>query len=702
MSSRVWESTREGKTESALAPFGLLPENPAALALNQLRERIGTHVSMRESVRAESLAKVNTELEAVLAKEATASNLSKALRHAVELLVLSADRAEVLTQPRIVDLIAKSDAAAREAERTGDWLTANEIFYRLNALTEEQGSHRKDLRRIGDRLAMIRLYVPGRFWELRNNRRLADGDSALPPYNGLGDDYHDKVKAISARDVEKAIGYAASQHVDGVGLRKMLLAGLDAVRTMATTGDLRAAFPGLGDDNAVSRFVSYLTTTRDALAQAPTEPGARVLMELIGSLAEANRTTVGISDQALLHEFGNGAMGALDDFTQIVWPDELARFKRLTEGSFIGVGIQIQMDDEKQLIRVVTPLEGTPAQRAGVKAGDLIKKINDVTAVGISLDQAVELITGRANTRVKLTMEREGQDVDFDLVRKQIPIITVKGWKRNGAHEDDWNWFVDPENRIGYVRLTQFTDSTTRELERAVAQMRQSGAVNGLIMDLRFNPGGLLTQAVSVANKFIDDGTIVYTEGPDGQRVQEENARANAADLRNIPLAVLINEGSASASEIVSGAIRHYADAGRLNAVLIGQRSFGKGSVQNVFALSTAAQMKLTTQYYYLPGGRIIHRRPGAKEWGVEPHLRVEMLPKQITDALTLRQEADIADLNPTPGDTVSAPAAGSKPRPDPAMLLSDGIDLQLEQALYALLGNTLERRASQRADATR
>jgi carboxyl-terminal processing protease len=239
---------------------------------------------------------------------------------------------------------------------------------------------------------------------------------------------------------------------------------------------------------------------------------------------------------------------------------------------------------------------------------------------------------------------------------------------------------IDPANRIGYVRLLQFTDNTTHDLREAVHQMQMQGPLNGLIFDLRFDPGGLLTEAVGVANTFIDRGVIVSTEG----LVQPEvkTASPGEAMLKDTNVIVLINEGSASASEIVSGAIRYYADHDDIHALVLGQRSFGKGSVQNVWPLTNdprGAKMKLTTQYYKLPDGRILHRKPGSVTWGVEPHLKIDMLPDTESDAIKLRTDADVVPIDQN-GKVITTAKT-----PDPQKLLDDGLDLQLQTALAIL-----------------
>ena len=245
---------------------------------------------------------------------------------------------------------------------------------------------------------------------------------------------------------------------------------------------------------------------------------------------------------------------------------------------------------------------------------------------------------------------------------------------------------VDADNGIGYVRLTQFAPETTADFDKAIAEMRASATgLNGLVLDLRFTPGGLLDQAVEISNRFIPEGLIVQTVDADGAITDQHAARRGRASVADIPVVVLINEGSASASEIVSGAVRHYADAGEIAALLVGERSFGKGSVQNVWSLSgNRTAQKLTTQYYTMPSGRIIHRKPGSAEWGVDPNLTVDMLPEQTVEALTLRMAADVITLDQN-GDVI----APDEPRPDPSKLFTTGADLQLQTAVVLLQTRT-------------
>lgn len=681
-------------------PTNILHANAAALH---------AHYADREKTRADRIAEVKTEFEKALAEPRTDLTLSKSLRSVLEWHELATDKPSVLADPRVQEVVSASDAAARKAEERGDQLTSGELFVLLDLLMDVKGTYKPDVRRLGQRQEMLRLYVPERLWELRNERAKAGGDKPLPPYNPFGDDWKVKLASIDDVMLERALQYTR-RHVSQKPMPELLTGGLDNIRTMVTTHDLASVFPKLKDEAARQRMLTFINDKEAALANAQDLDPVQV-SRLIGDLMEKNNATVGIATPALLHEFGAGAMARLDEFSEIIWPDEVRRFQKATQGRFVGVGIQIEYD-ELQNIRVVSPIEGTPAQRAGIKPGDIITKVDGRSIYGLSLDQAVDVITGPENTDVELTIERAIDDpakealkdapkpdanqpdakadakkdelkkesLNFKLHRSVIKVVTVKGWKREGAKEDAWNWFIDPADKIGYVRLTQFADTSCAELERAISEMKAQG-LNALVFDLRFDPGGLLDQAVCIARKFVnvEGGPIVRTQGPNKRLESTEWSDPSEASLSNIPVIVLVNQGSASASEIVSGCISTYAHKGQLDALVLGARSYGKGSVQNVLPVTPNCIIKVTTAYYMLPNNKIIHRLPGAEEWGIEPDLKVEMLPKQTTAALILRRDADIVPL------TKNGIDESAKAPPNPDDLLTKGTDLQLETAVLLL-----------------
>ena len=684
----VWSAASTG-SQSRLDLLLSQPPELQPIGLSDSIATLETNLVSRETLRAADLGEASEELDEHLAAASDLDKpdiereiaLSEALVTAVRMHLLSVNRDGFLAEQRTQNLIARAAEAARRAEARGDWLIANELFVRLNALLEHERTYRPDAERLARRLDILRLFVPERLWELRNAREIAEGRDPLPAYNPFGDSYQTKLAGISEDAVVTALRRSAQEHVEHVSAIDLAQGGLDGVVTLASTNDIARVFPGVASERDLSRFLSSINEMRSRMSAR----NARVDFDrLVADVLDANDRTIGLPHAAILHELGNGATARLDEFTQIIWPDELAQFQKATQGRFIGIGVQIEQD-ERSRVRVVTPLEGTPAQRSGVHAGDVITAVDGRSIVGLSLNQAVSVITGEAGTVVNLTVEREENgeitEIEIPVPRARIDLASVKGWERTGARDDDWNWFIDEAAGIGYIRLTGFVDTTDREFDRAVEQMRGRG-LNGLIVDLRFNPGGLLNQAVSIANRFIPGrGPIVQTADAQGRIASQERANTRRASVTDIPVVILVNEGSASASEIVAGAVQAYAQQGAIDAIVLGQRSFGKGSVQNVYYLpGQQAAMRLTTHYYLLPNGRRVHRLPGATDWGVEPDLTVEMLPSQIQEAANLRRNADVLPINER-GEIVDT----GEPRPDPNDLLSNGLDLQLQYALVLL-----------------
>src|SRR5690606_11994436 len=327
-------------------------------------------------------------------------------------------------------------------------------------------------------------------------------------------------------------------------------------------------------------------------------------------------------------------------------------------------------------------LEGTPAHKAGVRPGDVITHVDGRSALGITLNQAVDQITGPEGTQVTLTLLREGEDqpVDVTLTRATIRIDSVKGWSR--ADDAGWNYLVDPDHGIGYLRLTGFLPDTIDEFDAAVDEMIKRGA-RALILDVRFNPGGQLAPAVEICNRFVDDGLIVSSreaisgEGADEVRSPHWARPGLARQLKDLPVVVLLNQGSASASEIVAGCLRDHD-----RAVLIGTRSYGKGSVQKVRRIGRGeAYLRVTTEYYALPDGEVIHRETNSSTWGVEPHLEVRLMPSDITETLERIRRTEVV------GELEELEAAAN---PVDGEIVEEGIDLQLEAAKLLLRSRLL------------
>ncbi len=444
-SEQLWTTARDGDSDrlsEILHNLSSRDDVSVPVGLRGAVEQYEANVAKREGTRATRVAEVRSELAetfAEVASETGGFKLSESMVLVMELVELHGGTlaaADLLAEPMIAKVITEADTQARAAEAAGQWLKASELFYRLHVLFDVDQRYKTDIRRLSRRLAMIRLYAPEHYWELRNNRRIEAGESELPPYNAIGDHYQEKLKGIDKWLVIQSIEVAGTRHVDGQAVRKMLIAGIDGIETMVTTTELAQPFPGLESGMAKQAFLANLEAKREELANPKKNINQRTLRQLVSDLTKLSAQTVSIPDEALLHEFGNGAMSALDDYSVIIWPDEVRRFERNTRGSFIGIGVQIQ-HDELMRIKVVTPLEGTPAQRVGVQSDDIITKVNGDSIAGFTLDQAVDVITGPENTKVELTMEREVEgetvEVDFTIVRKSIKLRSVKGWKRVGA-----------------------------------------------------------------------------------------------------------------------------------------------------------------------------------------------------------------------------------------------------------------------------
>ena len=292
----------------------------------------------------------------------------------------------------------------------------------------------------------------------------------------------------------------------------------------------------------------------------------------------------------------NGMLQSLDPYSSYMSPEAFQNMNRDTKGEFGGLGIEITM--ESGLVKIITPIEGTPADKAGVQAGDYIVKIEDKQVKGMTLLDAVKLMRGKVGTSLEITVRRpevEGE-IKFNITRAIIKIREVS---------------AEVKNNIGYIRLRAFNEQSHNQLIKQLKKISNK-KIDGYILDLRNNPGGLLSQAIKITETFLDGGEIVSTRGRDKNDIRIFNAK-KGDKINNKPLIVLINQGSASASEIVSGALKDHK-----RAILLGEKSFGKGSVQSIIPLKNRGGLRLTTAKYYLPSGESIHEK------GVEPDITVK------------------------------------------------------------------------------
>ena len=361
-----------------------------------------------------------------------------------------------------------------------------------------------------------------------------------------------------------------------------------------------------------------VSTTAEQPAAAETLPwrDARLLAEVLEHVRQEYVDNV--TDEELITAAIRGLMADLDPHSAFLGPAEFDEIRISTTGAYSGVGIEVALEDGA--VRVMNPIEDAPAARAGVLAGDTILAVDDVPVDVANLNDTIDRMRGKAGTAVKITIARSEatEPLEFTLARAPVQVHSVQ------------RTLLEPG--VGYVRISHFSETTTRDLERALAQLRkQSGvALRGLVLDLRNNPGGVLEAAVGVSDVFLDSGVIVSASGRAADAKFAMDARPGD-ELEGAPLVVLVNGGSASASEIVAGALKDHH-----RAQLVGSKTYGKGSVQTVVPLSDGHAIKLTTSRYFTPSGASIHQR------GITPDV--------VVDEATLKAESG-ADLEAVRGN---------------------------------------------------
>ncbi|MCB5161208.1 S41 family peptidase [Marinomonas algarum] len=303
-----------------------------------------------------------------------------------------------------------------------------------------------------------------------------------------------------------------------------------------------------------------------------------------------------MSDQDILHKALKGMVSGLDPHSEYFTKSELVDFNELTSGNYAGIGVEVEIKDKR--LTIVTPIDGTPAAQAGILPGDVIVKIDSTLTTDLGMQDIVTLMRGEVGTLISLDIERDGEVKHYELTRSLVEDDSVTS-----------KWL---EDSIAYFRISQFQSDSDKEFYSAIDAFKQEKAIKGVVLDLRNNPGGVLQSAVGVVDAFISKGRIVYTDGRHEISKSQFNATKTTTRLSGLPVVVLVNEGSASASEIVAGALQDHQ-----KAVIMGTETFGKGSVQTVVPLSNGDAVKLTTALYYTPNGRSIQAQ------GVTPDLVV-------------------------------------------------------------------------------
>ena len=415
----------------------------------------------------------------------------------------------------------------------------------------------------------------------------------------------------------------------------------------------------VGSAITLERAVRAERQSQEAIAPLPLEE-LRTFTEVFSRIQSDYVEPV--NDKDILKDAIQGMLSGLDPHSSYLDPEDYKEVRIGTEGQFGGLGIEVTMDNG--FVKVVTPIEDTPAAEAGILTGDLIIRLDEKPVKGMTLTDAVRLMRGKPGSKIKLTIVREGYDkpLKISVVRSVIKLQSVK---RRIL-----------EKNYGYVRITQFQGNSAKNLEAALRRLKKenNGALKGLVLDLRNNPGGVLSGAVTISDMFLDKGLIVYTEG----RTADSELRYSATpgDLINgAPMVILLNGGSASASEIVAGALQDHK-----RAIIMGTRSFGKGSVQTILPISNGAALKLTTARYYTPKGRSIQAS------GIEPDIITEEAKVTRKEKRATLKEADLSGhLSNNKKQKSGARTSKSNSKTQ---------DYQLQEALNLLKGINIHKQA--------
>ena len=537
----------------------------------------------------------------------------KEYNHALSWALAAADLAEdrdvFLKTEWVRDLTSEALTAAEEHRQKAEWRKAYDSYWRLAELFDREPRYKKLERSALTHLRLDLMFEEGSTWE-------------------------ERIERVRWEDAEYALECIGFYYVEPADFKKITESGLEQMLLLAASKSAREHFDGLKNEDDRNDFIARVQRKLDQVRNAPSVDWKDAVRHFRRVVRDINRQTIRLKEELIVSEIMRGALEPLDEFTTVIWPQDSDEFVKHTRGEFIGVGISIVKNRLTDEIEVVTPLEDTPAYRAGIIAGDIITKVDGKAIKGISISKCVDVITGPRNTKVTLTIRRGEKELDITLTRTKVKIQSVKGKSRDESER--WNHWIDKEQRIAYIRLTSFQRNSKEDLENTLEKLAAEG-LRGLVLDLRGNPGGLLDSAWRVSSLFLKRGeNVVSTRGRHTNENQRFDVSRDGAHA-DLPMVVLTDERSASASEILAGAIKD-----NHHGTVVGARTFGKFSVQNLIPLSRSrAKLKLTTARYYLPSGVSLHRDPGSQEWGVEADIPIRLVQKEKFNLWKMRREAD-------------------------------------------------------------
>ena len=570
--------------------------------------------SYRQEVEARNELKTKTmEWNVENAREALADKDKTflALSFTAQACAYAADPNDLTQSPWVAELTERCKAEARECEKADRWTRALNYYMLLERLYPKN----EEISKLSeDAMRHARIEV------------LYEDDKSM----------RERIKDVNKDLLQTAVRLIHRLYYEEPDFKKAAGGALDNLTTLCGTSKLYKYLDGLANPALRQHFLRGLDDLRTEL-KGTTEYSYKDLLRLFNQVSELNRGSIELPDGLLVIEFLEGVHNDLDEYTDVFWPADSKDFEKRMMGGFDGIGIQLGLDEHSNRLKVVTPLENSPALEAGIQPDDLIVTVNGESTKGWNTDDAVRNIMGPAGTEVVLTMLRPstGEELAFKLIRRNIVLASVRGVGRSPDDINAWNYMLDKEAGVAYIRLTNFLPGSQAELTRALEDAHTQG-MKALVLDIRHNPGGLLEVAIEVVSDFLEEGEVVSTRGRLESDIRERVA--GKALYKDIALVILVNEGSASASEILAGALQDHH-----RAIVVGERTFGKGMVQHIRPLGdTEARLKLTTALWYLPSGRSLQKWPHADTWGVEPDWNLKLTPKEFRQVIERERETYI------------------------------------------------------------
>lgn len=637
----VVDSVCRGDFEQARQILQQTPDHPAAGQMRYLIDRYFQIQQQRDQKRQtayqEHLAEIEKIKERIADSEIPEVNdIDETMLAVVRLreYALEEQKAAVLDDPFVQMMLTTMKANADKNEREGKWLDAyTHCYYWLTAIHaddeadgETDQEKVKELQDKADELIELSAIELG----LKDS---TCGETAAERYEG-----------IEAEMFLRALQLLNDNYVDQIDYQQMITDALKRCRLLSRVlENTQESLAWSASKEQVDEWNIGLETFQPAdghLPQSAEKLGPGSVLRTFEGVLALNAITLKLPETVVIAHFAEASLASLDPFTAMVWPWNVKDFEKSMTQQFTGIGVEISKSTG--VLKVVSLLPDTPAYKSGLDADDEIIAVDGESTEEMTIFCAVNKITGPKGTKVTLTIRRPstGETKDVTIRRDKIVVQPLRGWTRDAG--GDWNDLIDIDNRIGYIRLTAFTENSGPDLDESLRRLEQKG-LKGLILDLRFNSGGFLQASADVVDLFVEEGMIVTSKPRQGLETYEIAHRSGTHP--DYPLVVLINGSSASASEIVAGALQ---DPQHQRATIVGDRSYGKGSVQVVTPFTGGgSQLKYTIAYYHLPSNQRVENRyqiqkEGRGDWGIAPDVKVKMRNNELKEMIDIQRNNDV------------------------------------------------------------